>query len=121
MSWKFVVSLLVALIVAVFAILNSEPVAINFLFKKAVISQALVILISVIVGALIVALLGSISRFKQASALKEERHKVEELEKVIEGLSEKAPNLGQEPFPAPTPVQENFEPIVMPESEEKAE
>lgn len=94
MSWKFVVSLVGALIVAAFAILNSEPVAINFLFKKAVISQALVILISVLVGALIVALLGSINRFKMSSAIKDEKHKVSELEKVIEGFN----------IPNPTPA-----------------
>lgn len=110
MSWKFVVSLIGALIVAVFAILNSEPVAINFLFKKAIISQALVILISVLVGALIVALLGSVNRFKLASALKDEKHKVGELEKVIEGFTVPTPAKAQPEAVAKTEAAENFEP-----------
>ncbi len=114
MSWKFVVSLVVALIVAVFALLNSEPVTINLLFKKAVISQALVILISVIVGALVVALLGSISRFKLSAALKDEKQKVEELEKELEKFSQQTTANTAEHTVVPdymTPA----EPVTMPE------
>ena len=114
MSWKFVVSLVVALIVAVFALLNSEPVAINFLFKKAVISQALVILISVLVGALIVALLGSIKRFKMSAALKDEKHRVAELEKVIEGFNVPPPTQAQSQVQAQNQAPGQTETISVP-------
>ena len=81
MSWKFVLSLIFALIVAVFAIQNAEPVAVIFLFKKAEISQALVILISAVLGALIVAFLGLISQVKLKATIRDDRKTIERLEK----------------------------------------
>ena len=56
MSWKFVLSLLFALVVAVFAIQNAAAVDVQFLKWEVSISQALIVLIAAIIGALIVLL-----------------------------------------------------------------
>lgn len=89
MSWKFVLSLILALIVAVFAIQNAEPVAVNLLFKKAFVSQALIILISAIFGALAVAFLGLAKQMKLRSTIKSNS-------KVIQTLEEEKKHLEAE-------------------------
>ncbi len=64
MDWKFVVALLFALIVAVFAIQNAEAVEVSFLTFEMSMSQALVILISAAFGALAVLMLSLIRWIK---------------------------------------------------------
>lgn len=83
MSWKFVLSLILALIVAIFAIQNAEPVGVMLLFKKAEISQALIILISAVLGALIVAFLGMISQMKLKAVIRENKKVIAQLEKQV--------------------------------------
>lgn len=82
MDWKFVLALVFALIVAVFALQNAVAVDISFLTMELSISQALVILISAAFGALAVLLLSLvrwikcqtkiISQTKSISALEQE-------------------------------------------------
>ena len=76
MGWRFVLSLLFAFVVAVFAILNASDVHINFLVWQGDISQALVIIISAIFGAVIVLLLGFIKQIQLKMAVKTERKAV---------------------------------------------
>ena len=64
MQARFILSLLFATIVAIFALKNANEVLIDFIFNKVYISQALIIFISAILGAVIVAILGSIKIFK---------------------------------------------------------
>lgn len=71
MEFKFIVSLLFAVLVAIFAIQNAGNVEINFLFAKFTVSQAVVILVSAIVGAIIVLLLGLIKQIKQNMKIKQ--------------------------------------------------
>lgn len=54
----FIVSLVFALIIAIFGIQNAIVISVNFFFTKINISLALIIFISAIVGAIIVTLLG---------------------------------------------------------------
>lgn len=86
MEIKFIISLLFAILVAIFAIQNSGSVEINFLFTKFTISQAVVILSSAIVGALIVLLLGLVKQIKQ-------NMKIKQLSKEIEMLIEERDKL----------------------------
>lgn len=86
MEIKFIISLLFAILVAIFAIQNSGSVEINFLFTKFTISQAVVILSSAIVGALIVLLLGLVKQIKQ-------NMKIKQLNKEIETLIEERDKL----------------------------
>ncbi|QZY54900.1 LapA family protein [Crassaminicella profunda] len=81
MELRFVLSLAFAVIVALFAILNSSVVSINFLFAKFNVSQALVILLSAILGAVIVMLLSAVKQFKL-------KWKIKELTKTISRLEE---------------------------------
>lgn len=81
MQFGFILSLLFAIIVTIFAIQNSDSVAINFLFAKVEISQALVIFISAALGAIIVTILGLVRQFKLTRKIKDQ-------EKVVKGLEE---------------------------------
>ncbi|WFD08878.1 LapA family protein [Tepidibacter hydrothermalis] len=80
MQFGFIISLIFAILVAVFAIQNSGIVAISFLFAKFNISQALVILISAALGAVIVMLLGFIKQIKLKLKIKEQSKKIKSLE-----------------------------------------
>lgn len=70
MDWKFVLALVFALIVAIFALQNAGAVDISFLTMELSISQALVILISAAFGALAVLLLSLIRWIKCQSRVK---------------------------------------------------
>lgn len=83
---KFIISLLFAVLVAIFAIQNAGSVEINFLFTKFTISQAVVILSSAIVGAFIVVLLSLVKQIKQ-------NMKIKQLNKEIETLAEEKDKL----------------------------
>ncbi|PKM84174.1 MAG: hypothetical protein CVU86_08650 [Firmicutes bacterium HGW-Firmicutes-11] len=76
MGWRFVLSLIFAMIVALFAIQNAESVAINFVTWNVTVSQALVILLSAIVGAVIVMLLSLFKQIKMGSEIKYEKRNV---------------------------------------------
>ena len=86
MELKFIISLLFAVLVAIFAIQNAGNVDINFLFANFTISQAVIILCSTIVGALIVLLLGLVKQIKQ-------NMKIKQLNKEIEMLREEKDKL----------------------------
>lgn len=70
MDWKFVLALVFALLVAIFALQNAGAVDISFLMMDFSISQALVILISAAFGALTVLLLSLVRWFKCQSKIK---------------------------------------------------
>lgn len=80
MDKGFILALVFAVIVGVFALSNSEIVAIDFIFTKVEISQALVILASALLGALIVFFIGFIRNFRLKQDIKKLRFKIEELE-----------------------------------------
>jgi uncharacterized integral membrane protein len=89
MSWKFVLSLFFSLVVAIFAIQNAEVVSVNFLFKKVAISQALIILVSAILGAVIVALLGLIGQVKLKTSQRNDKKAISLLEEENKELKAK--------------------------------
>lgn len=70
MELKFIVSLIFAILVAIFAIQNAGSVDVKFFFSEFRISQAVVILASTIIGAIIVVLLGLIKQIKQNLKIK---------------------------------------------------
>lgn len=81
MEIRFIISLLFSVLVAIFAIQNAGSVEINFLFAKFTISQAIVILASAIVGAIIVLFLSLIKQIKQNMKIK---HLNKEIESLVE-------------------------------------
>lgn len=80
MDWKFVLALVFALLVAVFALQNAGAVDISFLTMELSISQALVILISAVFGALVVLLLSLIRWIKCQSRIKSSIKSINALE-----------------------------------------
>lgn len=80
MGWRFVLSLVFAVIVALFAIQNAEAVPINFIAWKVSVSQALIILVSAVVGAVIVMLLSLIKQIRMGSNIRSEKKTVSSLQ-----------------------------------------
>ena len=96
MQKGFIFSLIFAAIVAVFALSNADKVLIDLLFTKIEISQAIVIFVSTILGAVIVALLGMVKTFKLKKEIKETSKEIEPLEKEVIDLKSLVENRGVE-------------------------
>ncbi|MBU5484773.1 LapA family protein [Clostridium sp. MSJ-11] len=77
----FILSLIFAIIVTIFAIQNSAVITVNFLFTKVEISLALIIFISAIIGAIIVTFLGLRRELSLKHNNKSLSTKIAELEK----------------------------------------
>lgn len=80
MDWKFVLALICALVVSVFAIQNAGSVDINFLLMELTISQALIILLSALFGAATVLLLSIVRWVRFSVKAKISVKTIEELE-----------------------------------------
>lgn len=104
MDWKFVLALVFALLVAVFALQNAGAVDISFLTMELSISQALVILVSAAFGALVVLLLSLVRWIKCQAKIKSSAKTISALEQENKNLKMKldinAPNQEQTPKPA---------------------
>jgi uncharacterized integral membrane protein len=79
LGWRFILSLGFSIVIALFAIANAGSVRINFIFAIYEVSQAIVILLSAIVGAVIVMLLSIVKNIKL-------NMKISNQEKVISDL-----------------------------------
>jgi uncharacterized integral membrane protein len=82
----FISSLIFAILVATFAVSNSEIVTIRFMWKQVQLSQSIVILASAALGAMIVALIGAFSKVKSSFKIRELKKQVKDLEIRIEEL-----------------------------------
>ncbi len=71
MQKSLIVVLITGLIVAIFAVLNAEPVTVNVIFTKFTMSQAIVILVSVIFGALAMFMLNAFQVMKLKKQVKQ--------------------------------------------------
>ncbi len=87
MDWRFVVSLLFAVVVAIFAIQNADSVDVKFLAWSLSVSQALVILISAVFGAIVVMFLSIIRWVRMRSQIKSAHKEVAALEEVNQNLA----------------------------------
>ena len=100
MDWKFVLVLLFAVIVAIFAIQNAEVVDIRFLTMEWPISQALVILMSAVLGALTVLMFSLIRWMKHSSRLKASLRTISVLEEENKKLKMAAESVKKQETPA---------------------
>lgn len=89
MQKNFIISLVFAIIVAVFAIQNSNNINVNFLTFTFTTSQAVIIFISALLGGIIASLFGLIREFKLKRTNKELNKKVVELENNLKEKEEK--------------------------------
>jgi uncharacterized integral membrane protein len=81
MRLGFILSLIFGVFITIFALQNAEAVSINFLFADFQMSQALVILLSAIFGALIVTLLGLYREISMKFKTKQQTKLISQLEK----------------------------------------
>ncbi len=86
MGISFIITLLFAIIVALFAIQNANTVVINFLFGQFNMSLTLVILISAILGAIIVLLMGLVKQVRQNIKVKSLDNENQEMKEEIQNL-----------------------------------
>lgn len=89
MQITYIIALLFALIVAVFAIQNAQPVTVDFMFNRFEISLALVILVSVFAGALILGFLGIFRQVKAGLKLRDANSKMKRLEQQLKETEDK--------------------------------
>ncbi len=93
---KVIVLLVLLVFVSIFAVMNADSVNVNFFFAKLDVSLALVIFISVLLGAImafVVSLLDRFKKYKQTDSLKKSlrecEQKVVELESTLKTKEEK--------------------------------
>jgi uncharacterized integral membrane protein len=86
-QFMFIVGLVFAIIITIFALTNANPVVINLFFYKFVASQALMIFISAALGAVIVTSLGLVKHIKLKSQIRTLRKENEELSAKIQNLT----------------------------------
>lgn len=81
MEKGFILALVFAIIIGIFALANGDKVAIDFVFTQLVVSQAMVIIISTFLGAITVFIISFIKRFKLKQNIKDLNRKIDQLEK----------------------------------------
>lgn len=81
LEFKFIISLIFAVLVAIFAIQNAGNVEVKFFLANFTISQAVVILGSAIIGAIIVLLLGLIKQIRLNLKIKQLTKGIDSLKK----------------------------------------
>lgn len=95
----FVISLFFSLVVALFAVLNSDIVTIRFFSVSYQLSESVVILISAALGAIIAIFLGLFSKVKSSlktrglnSKIKDSELRIDELNNTIKNSEQKKGN-----------------------------
>lgn len=96
MQLILVISLLFALLVAVFALQNAAPVAVSFLFWHFETSGALLVLAAAAIGAAATAAFGISKTITQSIMLREKENKLKALEKELLDSREKERQLAEE-------------------------
>lgn len=106
MDWKFVVALIFALIVAIFAIQNAGVVEVSFLTFELSMSMALVILISAVFGALVALMLSLIRWFRAKTKEKNASKTINKLEQENKQLKTKLDELVSKMEKTPEPDEQ---------------
>lgn len=89
MQLKYILALLFALVVAIFALLNAQPVTVDFIFNEFQISLALVILVSAFAGAIILGFLGIFRQVKGSFKSREMNARIKKLEEQLKETVDK--------------------------------
>ncbi|WP_051387284.1 lipopolysaccharide assembly LapA domain-containing protein [Peribacillus psychrosaccharolyticus] len=63
MQWMFLLGIVFAILVSIFAVINVDPVSVNYMFGETDFPLILVILGSVLMGGIIVGSIGSVKYF----------------------------------------------------------
>lgn len=86
MQFGFILALIISLLISIFAIQNGDLVTIDLFFGRYEVSQAIIILVSVFIGAIIAAILGSVKQFKSFTVTKDLKNKVKLFETEISDM-----------------------------------
>jgi len=89
MQINIVLTLIFAIFIALFALVNATIVTVSFLFVQIEVSLALVIIVSALFGALVAILFDSFGKIKTNKVIKTLNKKVSELEKNLQDAEEK--------------------------------
>lgn len=87
MQKSFVIILILAVIIGIFALGNSEVVSIDFIFTEIMLSQAIVIFICVLLGALVASLFGLIRLVSLKKEIKDLKLKNTSLQNEVDELN----------------------------------
>lgn len=96
MQRQIIYFLLVAILVAIFALTNAQVMTVRLFFVSYELSGALVILISVALGSLLVVVLNAANWFKQKREIKSLKHEKEKLQLQLENAMTQLENAQQE-------------------------
>ena len=83
MQITFIFSMIFAVVISIFALANAAPVTISLIFKSYELSQAVVILISAVFGAVVVFLLNLVSKAKSVMKSNSLSKQIKELENKL--------------------------------------
>jgi len=86
LGWRFILSLGFSIVIALFAIANASPVRVNFIFAVYEVSQAIVILLSAIFGAIAVMLLSIVKNIKLNMRINNQEKNIVEMQKNKEKM-----------------------------------
>lgn len=96
MQKGFVIMLILAVIIAIFAISNSAVVTIDFIFTQVVLSQAIVIFICVLLGAILASVFGYVRIISLRKETKELKKENERIQVEVDGLQVQVDQLTEE-------------------------
>lgn len=82
-------SLVLIILISVFVLLNMADTAVNFGFTTVKMPLILIVLVSLLLGALLIFLFSSISSFKNSRQKKANLKEIQELQKQVEDLEAK--------------------------------
>lgn len=86
MQKGFVTILILSVIIAIFAISNSAVVTIDFIFTEVLLSQAIVIFVCVLLGAIIATIFGWIRQMALQKEIKQLKKDKQALQVEVDGL-----------------------------------
>lgn len=78
-EWNLILTLIIVLVIAAFSVINVDPVTVNYLFGEAQWPLILVIISSVLLGALLGGLLSMLKIYQLQKALKKAQAEIEHL------------------------------------------
>lgn len=79
---RLLTALVVALLIVIFALLNTQSVEISFGFWRFSLPLVLVLIVSVLLGVLITVLMSTVATLRLKSELKESRKKIDEIKQA---------------------------------------
>lgn len=83
MQLSVILGLVFAILVTIFTIFNAAPVTVNLFVTDLEISLALIIIVSMLIGAMMIAVIDTVRKYRNSKELKIANKKIEDLEKQI--------------------------------------